>query len=152
MSAIDHGRRAALARIGWGAVWALFGGVLAGSGSRRSHVGAREAEEGFRGIRIVATSRASLAGTSIEGVCRLEGAVGELSAGWKDAMSIVATDDARKEIFVSTATVRGGRFAANLAESLPFREARYDVYATLGPHRSNVVRVSVKDFSCRSRG
>ncbi len=150
MSALDRGRRAALLRIGWGGVCALFGGVLAGSRSSRSEPGTPAIADDFRGIRVAAPGQASFTRTAIAGVCRLDGSSAGLPAEWRNAMLIVATDARRKEVFVAPATITRGRFATNLAESLPAREARYDVYAILGPYRSNVVRVSVSQGSWRS--
>jgi hypothetical protein len=94
-----------------------------------------------------------------------------LRGQWNEAVVLVAVDTRAKQVFAGglmpfgsparrvdplaksdltasdfAGVVSGSYFNPNIARdlNLPAREADYDVYATLGPYRSNVVHVKVR--------
>lgn len=106
----------------------------------------------------------------IAGVCRLPYPALGLRGEWSYFVVFVATDTTRKEIFAGAykpfgspamprdplekgpdtpddfkTVIAGSYFNPNLVRdlSLPEREATYDVFATLGPYKSNSVRIKL---------
>lgn len=106
----------------------------------------------------------------VAGVCKLEYQTLGLRGEWNQAIVLVATDTRTRKVFSGrmmpfgspaepldpleggdlkpedyAGLVVGSYFNPNLARdlNLPEKEAEYDVFATLGPYKSNVVHVKV---------
>ena len=142
-----------------------------------------EVADDFRGIQINAPAEVLFGpGTEermfggftkliVAGFCQLEYPTLGLRGRWNDAIVLVATDAATREVWSGrlarfgtrapprdplkdspvkpedySGAVMGTPFNPNIVNdlALPAREADYDVYATLGPYRSNVVHVKVR--------
>lgn len=106
----------------------------------------------------------------VAGVCQLEYQTLGLRGEWNNAIVLVATDTRTRRVYSGTmkpfgspapptdplakggltpedfaGAVIGSCFNPNLARELglPEREAEYDVHATLGPYKSNVVHIKL---------